>query len=856
MYHDVVMHEPLRAPETAPLTVRQRKAINDALECASTDKDPVRRLLVTVRAFVLSHTVRSYAGELGMRAHSLLNLETRGFDPDRSVPSVYGKFILDWERRAALNPATAHFLQWASRRLRGLVLSKEDNTPLGQLLEWQMMLGSADFAQRTGLDPAALSRFREYSSTLSFGYLVEVGGKVGAFGEVPRTADTWNLGWVERVRRISLRHSRSIERPIASAKLGMMLEWSGVPLTVLGIREHFPRLKERDAQRIIRYEPLKKVPLSVILESKLVVGSVPEIDREQLRQQMARCQRIMSHLPSSSKKMAEIMRARKMSTRSLADVFHAIEPQNEKESISRVRSILFRGAVVDDIPWGRVSAVVSRSDREYKSLVTLRAQEIAHEYRRRTGQPISGATLFRKIWGVNPSHDGATVSDGFSLSHAAEPLQRVMEVYLSPSPAHLLRALHRVRRINPLRQETGSGFERLRLLRQEEVMPSLPEFKKILDGARIPFGPFHEIGWRDALGGFRRGVVQGSEFGVVQRRILKIMVAERASHTAEFLANVAGVSPQERVHFQTRGAGREIPLASFWRGLSFAGIAPGDSQSLPITLLLEEKNFPRALRRWYVEGLIGADESLRVGLRELVSAKNPLTREELFCAPSSARDVLAVKFELDALAGETSQLHSIRRALVVRSVMRSFPGITVDEIAKAISAIRGALHALVTPTGVARQWRPKFLNAADRKLIEDGLITADRVRQIGLPSLVRSHVRGLVALMGSEIERADSPLRVLFPPQSRSGHPKVAEARIAMSNLFAETLLAMNVNPAVAAEALKAFRGAWTVAHLESDSAKVVGTFLDESKVHEAETFTPVEILDAVLKELFSEYRK
>lgn len=855
-YHHIVMHEPLRAPEHAPLTARQRKAINDSLEFASTDNDPVRRLLVTVRAFVLNHTVRSYAPELGMRPHSLLNLEARGFDSQRSVSSVYGKFALDWERRAALDPTLAPFLTWASKRLRALVLSKEYATPLGQLLEWQMIIGSVPFAARTGLDPAGLSRIREWSTMVPFGYLIEVGGKIGAVAEPPRTADGWNLAWIERVRRISIRYSQSIERPIAPAKLGIMLEWAGVPLTVVGLREHFPRLKERDAQRIVKYEPLKKGALSVVLDSTLLVGAIPELDREQLREQMARSQRSFSHRPSSSKKVAEIMRERKMGTRYIADVFHAIEPHHEKDSITRVRSVLFRGAIVEDLPWGRVAGVLARSEREYKNLVTLRSEEIASEYRRRTGQRMNAATLYRKIWGSEPLHEDVTVSDGFANAHHEEPLQRSMEVYLGQSPAWVLQGLHRARRINPLRRETGSGFERLRLLRQAEVVPSLPEFKKILDGARIPFGPFHEIGWRDAFGGFKRGLEQASDFGNVQRRVLKTLIAEKASNTSEFLASIGGVSPQQRVHFQPRGAGREIPLVSFWRALSFSGINTGDPRALQVSLLLEEKSFVKAFRRWYVEGLIGADENIRIGLRDLVAAREPLTREVLFTPPCSVSEVLALKFELDASVSETSQNPIIRRALVVRSVMRRFPGITVDEITQGIAAIREVLHALTTPTNVSRTWKPTFLNAADRKLIEDGLITADRVRRIGLPSLVRTHVRGVVAVVGSGIEQAESPIRVLFPSHTHQSHPKVSEARVAMTHLFAETLHAMNLSPVVAASIFKAFRAAWTVAHIESDSAKVVGAFLDESKVADNEHLAPVEILDAVLKELFSEYRK
>lgn len=850
------MTEALRVAEDAPLTLRQRKAINEALEFASTDSDPVRRLLITVRAFFLHHTTRSYAAELGMRPHSLLDLEARGFDPERSVASVYGKFIVDWERRATLDPASAPFLTWASKRLQALVVAREFNTPLGQLIEWQTRFGSAVFAEKTGLDPAALSRYRENSTMLSFGDLVAVGSKLGLFGDASRSADSWNMAWVERARRISLRHSRGIERPLASAKLGMMLEWSGVPFTIVGVRQHFPGLKEVDAQKIIKYEPLKKIPLNLVLDSKTLVTAIPERDRDQLRQQMLQSHREFSRRPSPSKKIAEIVRARKMSTRYIAEVFDAIDPRNQKESISKVRDVVFRGAVVDDIPWGRIAGVVARSEREFRSLIALRASELSGEYRRRTGQRISASTLFRKIWGCAPGNDGTTVSDGISTPHQIAPLQRMMEVYLGRSPAHILGILHRAKQTNPLRHETGRGYERLRLIRQGQRVPSLPEFKTLLQAARIPFGPFHEIGWRDGLGVFRRDTEKGSEFGNAQRRILKTLIAEKAANTLAFLSTTAGVSVHERIHFQARGQGRELPLASFKRALTVIGVGEGELRSHTISLILQEKSFSRALRRWYIDGLIGADESVRSGMRELVSSKNPLTHGAIFCLPSAAQEILAVKFELESLAAETSEHRSVRRALMVRSLMRLFPGITIDEISEGVSSIRAALHALVRPTGLRRGWKPMFLNAADRRLIEDGLITADSVRRIGLPSTVRAHVRGLVGVLGTGVERAQSPMRIMFPASFDGCHPRVSEARVAMTSLFAETLHAMNVAPVVAAEVLKAFRGAWAVAHNESDSARVIGSFLDEVKVDDTESLTAIEVLDAALKELFAEYRK
>jgi hypothetical protein len=63
-------------------------------------EDPVRRLIVTVRAALLNKTVPQYAAELGIQSNTLSRFEAKGFEPSSSVVTSFYPFIADWRKRA------------------------------------------------------------------------------------------------------------------------------------------------------------------------------------------------------------------------------------------------------------------------------------------------------------------------------------------------------------------------------------------------------------------------------------------------------------------------------------------------------------------------------------------------------------------------------------------------------------------------------------------------------------------------------------------------------------------------------------------------------------------------------------
>ena len=764
-YQALLASKPNQLPEYLELPNRRRPALEKALAFAFSDHDPVRQLIIFVRAYVLRKSGPEYAQEVGLKSNSYSQLEARGFDPNRSVASSFGCFLRDWEKRAEETPQAASFFRWAQQRLERLLVGPELGTPLGFLLARQNRAGKKNFADATGLKPETLSTYRSLNKNITFAELV---GVIEALSMVPkpqRSAAFWDSPLVKDARRVFFHQSLQLGRPASAIKVHMLLTWGGVQVTSPGLRRQIPLLTDGEAGKIVRFEfissatweKLREVKGLVKLVSASFVASIDEaIKREGAARVVCATSTILA---------VDLMRAQRLSNKHIARIAGIYDPKRSREGTALVRTAIFDKVASPLVPWGALAALLSRDMESFQKLVSSREAEFSSEYRRRSGHPIGTATLAKKIWGevdALATHPPEAL-EGLNSAHTKSILTRFLRPFVSGVPSATIGAMVEVRGLLPMWRRAHSSPERFSGIMSEKVVPSYPEYVRLLRAGYVKVNHLHEVGWRHAFGAYVRNHEGGDLFGAMQRRVLKTLLSEAYESRSDALTKGKRAPSTFAPWFQALDKQGSVPRAVWNRMLDLIGVVPGSGRRSTVDSLLTIKEYPAAIREWFVKGMGGLTDAEQRDVAHLMQVGPQIHPKCLFGVAESGGELLEIVHGLKDGSITAMSLSRKRTLRGVLTVMKMFPGATLDDVREVFDKEGKIVRIWAESTTVPASWVPRFDNYSDKMLIEQGILEA-RTTQNFVPSGIFQLRTRLQRALGDDVERS-SFLAVLYPPE-------------------------------------------------------------------------------------------
>ena len=849
-YNKLLASKPTTLPEDIVLPQRRRPALEKALVSAFDQEDPVRQLVIFVRAYALFKSVPEYAQEIGLKPHSLLQMEDRGFNPARSIAPTYGAFLRDWERRAEADPKAAAFFRWAQQRLERLLVGRELGTPLGLVVAWQIRMGSSAFAALSGLTPVGLSSYRSFHKNLTFSDLIRIGESLRFNPAGHRNETTYNAEWMKDVRRVFFHNSMKLKRAPSATKVNMVLTWAGVETTEVGLRSAVPHLTERETATLVRFDPVSPIVWGKIRDVSEVTTRVPVDILAGIEAAIAREARLRGRAPESSRLAVSLMRAHQFSTKTVARFLGIYEGGKPREGTALVRGAVFEKIRSDNAPWGVVAALISKDFPTFERLLTLRAQELSDQYLRKTGHPLKPTALYKRIWGEElPVAGGdASLSNGITCGKVDAALHRLIAPYILGSPDSVLSAIVRLRGLLPVWTKAASSDDRLAALMSKQVVPSYPEYLRILKAARITPNVLHEIGWRNALGNHIRAHGPSSPFGLIQRRILKTLMFSESENRGEFLQKSERNRGTDAAWFQTLDVRGEVPAVVMKRFLAMSAVEEKGTGMVLLQSLLAEKDYPQAIRKWFRAGMEGLLDAEKRDVAHLLQVGPNLCHEKLFSASLTGMDLLTLSHRLKG--GNVSPMpFSWKRTVQgVLTIMKLFPGVTLDEIREVFSKDGKVLWALNRPTTIPATWIPQFEQRGDRLLRERGILDASDRTTHFLPNAVKVWRSRAVPLLGSSAIESPSLFSVLFPENALLLRGDSAELYRILCGLLKEGGPFLNLDAETRTELLLTFKEIWAVDPNPATCRVMVGSSLASRQKESPQNVLSVgEALDRLL---------
>ena len=828
VYNELLASRPTYLPKEITLPHRRRPALEKSLVSAFERKDPVRELVIFVRAYALFKSVPEYAGEVGLKPHSLSHLEERGFDPARSVALTYGTFLRDWARRAEADPKSAPFFRWAQQRLERLLVGEELGTPLGLLLKWQIKMGAPSFADMCGLTSAGLSSYRTFKKNITFSELIQVGEALGYNPGGARTSITWNATWMKEVRRVFFHHSMSLTRSASATKIHMMLTWTGAETTEAGLRRCVPDLTEEESAGLARFDPVSPIIWRKVRNASAVTRRVPAEVLDGVDAIISRETQLRNRVPESSRLAVSLIRFHQFSTKTVARLLGIYEGLKPREGTALVRGALFEKRSSDRAPWGVVAALLSKDSATFERMLLLRAQELSDQYLRRTGHPLQPTALYRRIWGGEPPGEqgDSSLADGITHARADTALARLVAPLILGAPDSVLSSIVELRGLLPVWQKAASSDARFAAIMSKQVVPNYPEYVRILKAARITPNVLHEIGWRDSFGGHLRSRGAASPFGLMQRRILKTLIFSENETRGEFLKKLDRNRGADASWFQTLDIRGEIPAVIMKRLLAMAGIEGKSPRMALVRSLFEEKDYPKAIRRWFRSGMEGLTDSEKRDVTHLLQVGPNICQEKLFSVGLTGVELLTLSHRLKD-GSVTAMPPSWKRTVRgVFTIMKLFPGVTLDEIREVFSRDGKVLWAFNQPTTIPRSWLPQFEQYGDRLLRKRGVLDSSIRPTQFLPNAVRLWRSRALDLLGPSASDCQSFFSVLFPENASLLNGDSSELHKVLCGVLTDGSPFVNLESDSMAQLLLTFKDVWMVDAKPAHCRVMVGASL------------------------------
>lgn len=832
-------------PAGLELPPRWALALQRSLEIAFSQEERVRRLIVLARAFVINKALPAYAADVGLKSHSYLRIEQRGFIAGQSVPAVFGVLVRDWQRRIDQGDRNTPFFKWAQRELLSRVVASHYGTAVGQILEWNVMYGLAEVSERTGVPQATIANWRLYGRNLSFGELVSFGERLRRDVSWERTEETWDTSWVRRARRIYFHESVRLGRSPVATKLHMILEWANIAPGLESLGRAFPSLTQDTISRIIRFQPVPLGCVRDICAHSAIKKGVPQLTREALYESARTESMRVGDRLQSARLVSQMMKAQGITTQNLSRLFEVHDPARPKAGTAIVRRVITELSLNEDVPWKGLAAVVARSRKDYEKLLASRGVELAQGHVRRVGQELRAERLERMLLGARRYSKNAPVEDKGSARLGLENFLRVVaEVDLSKTFDQLRRFFGQ----EVFRSNASGSDERIHGFIHGDRAPSWPEYQRYLKGVRVTPLICHELGWRHAFGSsIDRGRTM-TPYGRAQRRVIETLITEGAEDRTNFFRHRGYHAGRFARYARELSEGRQIPSVKFSEFLEFAGIAPASARRHTIRLIVDEKDFSRAIVRWYSDRLVGTSALERSDLLRLLGAGRSETVEALRELPTEDHERLSLRH---AAGGSLEDIPWLRRRREVVTLMRYFPGVTLDEVSAALNTLRLPLKELEAVTSLPATWTPKFQSYGDRLLEEQGFVFPEQECWKIIPKSLRESADEVWKAVEYDQLSGRTILRSIFPTWEASHLPQMQLLKAPLQKLLLGSLATINVNREEATTIARVFAKLFEVAPTVEDSALVVGYYLERQRDHLQSTDTKITVAEA-LERIFS----
>ena len=797
------------------------------------------------RALVINKALPAYAEDVGLKSHSYLRIEQRGFVPGQSVPAVFGVLVRDWQRRIEQGDRNTPFFRWAQRELISRVVASHYGTAVGQILEWNVTYGLSKVTERTGVPQATIANWRLNGRNLSFGELVSFGEKVRGDARWERTSDSWDAPWVRRARRIYFHESVQLGRSPVATKLHMILEWANISPGLESLGRTFPSLTQDSISRLIRFQPVSFGVVGEICAHPFFKKGIPARTREVLQESARIEARRVGERLQSSGFASQMMKGQGITTQNLSRLFEVHDPARPKVGTAIVRRVLTELSLNEDVPWVGLAAIISRSRKDYEKLLTSRGAELTQSHVRRVGQELRAERLERMLVGVRGVSNTPPVDTKDSARLGLENFLRVVaEVDLSKTFDQLKRFFGQ----EVLRSNASGSDDRIQGFIAGDKAPSWPEYKRYLSGVRVTPLVCHELGWRHAFGSSIDRDKVMTPYGRAQRRVIETLIAEEAGDRSNFLRHRGYHSQHFTRYARELSEGRHIPSVKFSEFLRFAAIAPASGRHHTIRLVVEEKDYSKAIVRWYSEGMVGASASERLELLNLLGAGRSETLGELRVLPQEDHERLSLRY---AAAGAREDIPWLRRRREIVTLMRYFPGVALEEVSTALDALRSPLKGLEAITSLPASWIPKFQSYGDRLLEEQGFSFQEQEPWNVLPKSVREHAGEVWRAVEHDPASGRSLLQSIFPTSESSHVQQMLLLKVPLQKVLLGSLPLMNVNREEATLVVRVFTKLFEVTPTVQDSARVVGYYLEEKRHHIQATDTKITVGEA-LERIFS----
>jgi hypothetical protein len=826
-YQNILRSKPEKLPESLTLTNRRRIAFEGALAHAFSQPDPVRQLVVFVRVYALRMTAPEYAHEIGLKAHSYTQLEARGFDPRRSVASSFGCFLRDWERRAQAHPESAVFFRWAQHRLEQLLVGQELGTPRGFFLKCQNRVGSRAFAEATGLTPKILSDYRTFNKNIPFSEMLGVIDALSGPIRPARDGVHWDSPLVVDARRIFFHHSLQLGRPASAAKVHMLLVWVNLPCIGPDLHREVPTITDREAGKIARFEPVSAEMWAKIQRLECVVDRVPKRFLEGVTETIEREARTRSAADPSVALAVQLMRSQRLSTKVIARVSGLHDSGQIREGTDAVRNAIFHKAASARLTWGPIAAVISRDIKEFQQMISLREQELAHEYLRRSGHKIGTEALAKKIWGGDTRAEkiGEVNKQRVLDNRTHEALIRFSRPFFLGVPSATIRAMGEARGLLPIWRSAQSGPDRLASIVSGEVIPTYPEYERYLRAGRVIPNDAHAIGWRHAFGAKVLAQGGGTAFGVVQRRVLKTLLYEESESRGEALAKRELNRLAAAQWFQALDSKGEVPLVVVKRLVGFLGVPSGSPRHRAIESILSTKSYSTAIREWLKRDMEGLTSAEKRDVLHLMQVGPRIRPENIFTVDQPEVDLLAVVHGFKGGSIATMPLSWKRTVRGVHSILKMFPGATLDDVRDVFAEDGKIVRMFSDETSIPSTWDPQFENYADKALKERGILDKDYRPARIIPIGVQGGRASLHDVIGHDSDRG-SLLKVLFPPDRDALRGESRALVVALRHLIMHGAGAINLDAVQKNQLIQAFKESLAVSPSLEECRRKVGSSL------------------------------
>ncbi len=808
---------------------RTLTALNNGLNRAWSNSNPVGWILARVRCEILKLSPHEYADAHGLLSHSTLaGLESyRSFKRARFNPETIHLLLKGWERLAKKNkvesPQIAEMLNEAKGELLKVLTRRYGRSVYGVLARWRYEVGPKKFDELSGYPYQAMWQRQKSGAMFDFSELLKIGRSLGFIKEKERPPALWKNPRAQELEAAWLFDSKQMGRPREVTQLYKLVEACGLRVD----KEHLhrdPKIKLQSVvvEALYRFErvPWKKIaPLFRELRARRFMTE------SEFRRAKGAWRHHWQRQPETfTRRLRGIRDERGLTNAQLAEALELEKIDARKPSLPVFKALTYSERN-KHASFGVLAHLIGRSDEEVEALLEQRRHEILAQWRRQGSTITSPAAVERELWCLDYAdlpHAKADIQKlEWGKKSTLDPVRVVAEIR-EVGESRVKVALWRLldRRDLDTVQSAISNLIAMKgyapLARQLET--SVPFLKNVMSGAEVPTYPkltrfmrhvgFEpslalEVDWREQ---YARHLVAENRNDL--ERVLKAYVAEH------------GTSRRSLLHEKGK---RSSEVARLFHWTSDAGVVEHVNLTKVLDSLDLQGFHPTRLFLDCVahEGTVAGGLSVWLRSMELVDEyrdiRERLSKAVRFCQKRGNKGN-SIRRMREQLSNFEAQAESTSRSSEACKVLRLLPGVTLAEIGELLGGLSALDRSLVLP--LVDDCRSRGLSMRDivfslREMAPSDrrpLTLLERGLEMGIPS--SACPPGVLAYLSAEsAEQSERAVAGLRQELSR----RVEKFKLPGHDAVVEMMM-WGVRPEDLGLAPKAFaREIWGVVDEESD---------------------------------------